>query len=300
MIALVLGASFGAGLLTLVYGMRPPRPSLAASLAALHRPAQPVRTPASSTGSQGGWSARLGRRGVPALRALGLPTAALRADLAIMGIDTERHLAEKAAAAVVGLITPPALLAALGLATGTGIDWWIPSWAGLSCAAIMFLAPDLAVRAKAGRRRAELRHTLAVFLDLVVIALAGGAGVQQALTDAAAAPQGWAASQLRRALSTAELTRSSVWDEFDALGRRTGVRELRELAATVGLAGSEGARIRTSLEAKAAAMRGRRLAEADGAAQSATERMSLPVVLKFAAFLLFIGYPALANVLTGL
>ena len=34
-------------------------------------------------------------------------------------------------------------------------------------------------------------------------------------------------------------------------------------------------------------------------AQAATERMSLPVVLLFAGFLIFIGYPAIARVLTG-
>ncbi len=45
-------------------------------------------------------------------------------------------------------------------------------------------------------------------------------------------------------------------------------------------------------------MRRRRISEADGAAQAATEQMSLPVVGLFAAFLLLIGYPALAHVLS--
>ncbi|TKA12066.1 type II secretion system F family protein [Actinacidiphila oryziradicis] len=300
MIAILLGATFGGGLLALAYGLHPPRPSLAASLAALHRPVRQAAAPTAAEAEPGGWAARWGRRGVPLLRALGLPTASLRQDLAVLGMDVDRHLAEKAAAAAVGLIAPPALLALVDLGTGAGVGWWLPTWVALLCAGALFLAPDLTVRAQARRRRAEMRHTLAVFLDLVVIALAGGAGVQQALADAAAAPQGWAASQLRRALATAQLARSSVWDELGALGRQTGVSELSELAATVGLAGSEGARIRTSLEAKAAAMRGRRLAEADGAAQSATERMALPVVLKFGAFLIFIGYPALTHVLSGL
>ena len=300
MIALVLGAAFGGGLLALAYGLHPPRPSLVAALAALHRPVGRVAAQDPVTEGEGGWAARWGRRGVPLLRALGLPTASLRADLEVVGVDIERHLAEKTAAAAVGLIAPPGLFALASMAVGGGLGWWLPAWAALLTAGALFLAPDLSVREKASKRRAEMRHTLAVFLDLVVIALAGGAGVQQALADAAAAPQGWAAAQLRRALATAQMARTSVWDELGALGEQTGVRELSELAATVGLAGSEGARIRTSLEAKAAAMRGRRLAEADGAAQSATERMALPVVLKFAAFLVFIGYPAMAHVLTGL
>jgi uncharacterized membrane protein len=72
------------------------------------------------------------------------------------------------------------------------------------------------------------------------------------------------------------------------------------LAASVSLAGSEGAKIRASLAAKAHALRARQLADAEAHAQSATERMSLPVVLLFGAFLLFLGYPATVNVLGGL
>ncbi|MET9293080.1 type II secretion system F family protein [Streptomyces sp. NPDC003077] len=301
MIATVLGALFGGGLLTLFLGLRPARPPLAVALAALRRPA-PRRPGHGSTEPRpaGGWAARCGRRGVPFLLAAGLPTASTRADLDITGIDAERHLAEKTACAAVGLLAPPALVVLAEAVVGNRLGWWLPTWLALASATVLFWVPDLAVRAQAAKRRAEMRQALAVFLDLVVIALAGGAGVQQALDDAAVAPQGWAASRIRRALSTAHLARTSVWDELAALGERTGVRELTELAATVGLAGAEGAKIRHSLETKAAAMRGRRLAEADATAQSATERMSLPVVLLFAAFLLFIGYPAMAHVLTGL
>lgn len=110
---------------------------------------------------------------------------------------------------------------------------------------------------------------------------------------------GWAAAQLRRALTAAEVSRTNVWHEIGELGRHSDVRELTELAATVSLAGSEGAKIRASLEAKASAMRTRRLTENDGAAQAATERMSLPVVVLFTAFLIFIGFPAMHKVLAG-
>ncbi|WP_189856955.1 type II secretion system F family protein, partial [Streptomyces noursei] len=136
-------------------------------------------------------------------------------------------------------------------------------------------------------------------LDLTVIALAGGAGVQQALTQAVAAPQGWAASALRHALHVAQLTRTSPWTHLGELGWQLGVSDLVELASTLSLAGSEGAKVRGSLGAKARAMRRRRVSEADGAAQAATEQMSLPVVGLFAAFLLLIGYPALAHVLSA-
>ena len=55
-----------------------------------------------------------------------------------------------------------------------------------------------------------------------------------------------------------------------------------------------------SLAAKAASLRTHELAEAETADQAATERMSLPIVMLFAGFLFFIGFPAVERVLTGL
>ena len=99
---------------------------------------------------------------------------------------------------------------------------------------------------------------------------------------------------------TAKLTRTTPWSTLGQLGAELDVHQLSELAASVSLASTEGARVRASLAAKAAALRTRELTDAEGDAQAATERMSLPVVLLFGGFLIFIGFPALASVLGGL
>jgi hypothetical protein len=78
------------------------------------------------------------------------------------------------------------------------------------------------------------------------------------------------------------------------------VPALSELAAALHLAGSEGARVRATLTARAASLREHELADAEAAAASATERMSLPVVALFGGFLMFIGFPALQAVLHAL
>ncbi|MGA2830808.1 MAG: type II secretion system F family protein, partial [Streptosporangiaceae bacterium] len=121
-----------------------------------------------------------------------------------------------------------------------------------------------------------------------------------ALTYSAAAGHGWAFTRLRGALQAAQLTRRPPWQLLGQLGDDLGLAELSELAASVTLAGTEGARVRASLAAKAAGLRTRQLADAETAAQAATERMSLPLVLLFAGFLLLIGYPAVVRVLTTL
>jgi len=93
-------------------------------------------------------------------------------------------------------------------------------------------------------------------------------------------------------------------DETDVLGgaeavAELGVPELRELAASVALAGEEGAVVGASVAAKATALRTRALAEAEAAAESASERMALPTVMLLVGFVIFIGYPAVAAVLSG-
>ncbi|MFB7194088.1 type II secretion system F family protein [Streptomyces sp. NPDC056240] len=299
MTVILLGLGLGGFLALTVYGINPPRPSLAETLSRLGTPIT-ASSPASAAGKGEGWASRLGWRAVPALKALGLPTRSLRDDLAVADVPVERFLAEKTGAFLAGLVAPSVASLLLWALTGSGFGVQSTVLGSLLTGAVLFFTPDLSVRAEAQRRRKELRHTLSVFLNLVVIALAGGAGIHQALVDAGANPHGWGAAQLRRALTASEVGRTNVWHELAALGARSSVRELAELAATVSLAGSEGAKIRVSLEAKAAAMRTRSLAESDGAAQSATERMSLPVVVLFAGFLVFIGYPALQNVLAGL
>ena len=64
------------------------------------------------------------------------------------------------------------------------------------CRKRTFSLPDLGIHAEAGKRRADFRHALGSFLDLVVISLAGGAGVEGALSEAAAIGHGWSFAQL--------------------------------------------------------------------------------------------------------
>jgi tight adherence protein C len=297
--ALALGAAFGLGVVAIGRGLLPPRRSLAEVLAAVnHHPATEGVVRADD-GAGGGWAARLGQPFTAVLSAMGLPTRPVREDLAVLGRPAERHLAEKAATALVGLALPPAMAFVMALA-GVAWPWPVPAWASLALAAAGFAAPDLAVRGEAARQRAEFRHALSAYLDLVVIALAGGAGVEAALAYAAAAGTGTAFEQIRRALHTAQLLRRPPWHHLAELGKQVGVRELVELAGTVALAGSEGAKVRASLAVRAAGLRARQLADAESRAQAATERLSLPVVLLFAGFLLLIGYPATVQILGGL
>jgi tight adherence protein C len=299
-VELATGAGVGLGVLAVVRGLHPPRPPLAAVLAQRQRAAsaQPTGHRDGSAGS-GPLAAAVGRLLGDIAVAFGLRLGGTRRNLAVTGRSLERHLAEKAGMALFGLLLAPLTTGTLAL-VGVRLPLVLPLWAAVALAAGGFFLPDLGLRADAARRRRELRHALGSLLDLTVIGLAGGAGVEGALDDAANTGEGFGPEQLRQALATARLRREPPWVALGRLGEELAVTELVELAASVGLAGTEGARVRESLAAKAASLRIHQLADAESAAQAATEQMSLPVVLLFAGFLLFIGYPAMARVMTGL
>jgi Flp pilus assembly protein TadB len=107
-------------------------------------------------------------------------------------------------------------------------------------------------------------------------------------------------SELQRALSGARLAGAPPWQGFERLGQELQVPEVSELAASMALAGDEGARFRASLAAKARAMRTRALSDAERSAQAASERMSLPIVVLMAGFVVFLGYPAVMRVVQGI
>jgi Flp pilus assembly protein TadB len=207
----------------------------------------------------------------------------------------------------VQLVSIPAALAVVVVAwwavmnlVGVGISASILAPLVLVVVGVGFSVPGLVLRSQARRRRLAFGHALSAYLDLVGVLLAGGAGVETSLMAAADAGDGWVFAQLRDALVRARTHRRSPWDALGELGRHVHVDELVDLAATVQLAGTQGARVRSSLTARAAAVRDRHLAQVEAEAQAATERMGLPMVLVFVGFIALLGYPALSLIVEGL
>jgi tight adherence protein C len=299
-LALISGSGVGAGLWLIARGWAPPRLSLAESLAQLRTSG--ARVSSVVVDGDARFAARVGRPIAHLLAQSGIRWViwpGVGGDLAVLGRSRETHLAEKVTLALVGLLLVPATTAVLALG-GAHLPLVVPLWGSLLFAAVGFWIPDVGIHAEAQARRRDFRHALGAFLDLVVVALAGGGGVETALEDAVGIGNGWAFDHLRHALDRARLARETPWAALAQVGDELGVPELAELAATVALAGTEGAKVRASLSAKAVSLRVHELTDAEASAQSATERMSLPVVLLFAGFLTFVGYPAVEHVLTGL
>ena len=166
-------------------------------------------------------------------------------------------------------------------------------------AVVGFSLPAVQVRQQAREARRDFRTSLSAYLDLVSTMLAGGAGIETALVAAVRVGDGIAFGFIGDALDKAHIQRRSAWDLMAAEGERIGVDELPELAATVKLGGEQGARMTASLIAKAGSLRAKQMAEIEARANSATERMGLPMVMLFLGFLVLLGYPAVRMIGAG-
>lgn len=177
------------------------------------------------------------------------------------------------------------------------LNTWLVGCIVITTTALSYLQPISTVKKKARHLRRDLNAALAGYLDLVNVLLAGGAGMETALLSASNAGDGWCYNEFRMALARARSSRVSFWDELRALGERYQIDALVDVAHSVQLAGEHGARVRMSLQTKAASLRAHNLAAIEYEAQQSTEHMGLPMVMLFVGFIILIGYPAFASTL---
>ncbi len=308
MVVVVAGALTGLGVVGMIYGLRTTTPSLDGLVATLDQVVEvgdglPGTTRARTTHALP--PTRLERAGAAAVArfentsAAGRPWwAGILTSLAVTGESVEQLAVKVVGAGAVGLLAPP-MLWLLVRSVGSSIPAGIPVVAGLVVAPMCAGLPLLGLAERAKRRRRHFRAVIGSFVDLVVLGLAGGVGVEGALVAAAQVSQDWAVGQMGRALLQARDSGESPWHALARLGQRFGVTELEELSASLQLAGTEGARIRQSLSARSVSLRRHEQAEAESSANAMTERLFLPGALLLIGFLLFVGYPAFSRIIGG-
>lgn len=298
--ALLTGAIAGFGLLVLVIALRPARPSIAAGIAQLDADRQPARFSVSeailTNEGLADWRLRLGSRIAAEFEARGLRVQSLRSDLAVLGRSLEGFLASTVLFAVGGLLFGP-VLATAAAAAGVSLGLTASLGMALLFALIGGVLPLLSLQREATGRRQDFRHAVGAFLDLVSMNLAGGRGVPEALTAAAAIGGGWPFARLRDTLAFARLQGLTPWAALGRLGDEVGLNELRDLAAALALVADDGAKIRDSLAARAATLRRRELAEMEGKAGERSQSMLVAQMLIVLGYLVFLAYPAVARIL---
>ena len=315
------GLLFGIGLAGVIRASRPRRRNLDKVLLAMDGGGVPNSSPSTNLSgfTENPWTrSTLGSRSAPGSRStLGsslqdmiMPAGLLAQKttfggnllapaLAMTGTTFESWWLQTVLIGAVGLLLPVAFDVLLE-AGGAGIPVVVVLLLSLAFTTGGAALSYSSLAAEARRQRVQARKAISSYLDLVVLCLAGGMGIEGALHSAAEIGDHPTQARLAVALEQARDDGTPPWQALASLGEQLGIGELRELAASVGLAGTEGARIRASLVAKAASMRRHELAEVETAANVVTERLFLPGVLLLGGFLVFIAYPAFARIATGL
>ncbi len=219
--------------------------------------------------------------------------------LLITGVPIQSLCAESLFSAIAGLVIIPLFMTVIYIA-GIHIPAAATILLGIVGAGAAASMPVLELISRAREMRDVARRAVSSYIDLVVLCLAGGMGIEGALFAAAGVGDNWFYERIRRTLRIARRSGGSMWEHIGMLGEELDLPELKELAVAVGLASSEGARVKATLSAKAASMRKRELAKSEMRANRATERLFLPSMLLLLGFLIFIGYPATTRILGGL
>jgi hypothetical protein len=295
--AAIIGILAGIGVLGVVRGLAAAPPSLEALAANLDRPVGPPAregTPKRSV--------RLGRTALDWVNASSFSDhhrwSGLVSCVDITGGSLEQ-LASKAFVAGGVCLLGPSVAWALSRCLGSAVPVGIPVVVGLVALPLGAGAPVMSLLRRGRARRQHFRTVVSSFVDLVVLSLAGGVGVEGALLTASQVSSDWASARMARVLLRARDSGQSPWSALGELGQQLGVPELVELSSTLQLAGTEGARIRQSLSARALSLRRHEQAEAESSANAMTERLFLPGALLLVGFLLFVGYPAFSRILEG-
>lgn len=293
----LVGAAFGASVFAVIWRIASPRASALVQLGqfdARHTSALPAAPPAAA-GT--GWWGRVAVWLTMQLTRRGITFTTLRQDLALTGHSLEWAVGRKLLAGVSGFFLVAATGVGLQLATG----WAPPAGVPLVLAIVVGIGfsflTDVEARRQAGERRQQFRRALGAYLDLVALEMAGSAAPAEALPNAARVGAGWPMALLRDTLWRANLSGVDQWQALTELGERIGVAELRDLGTLVRLVGRDGARVRQTLTARAATMRRRELAEAEGKAGQKDQSMQMAQILIGFGFIVFIAYPAITAVM---
>lgn len=277
LLVIVSGTLTGLGVFVAVSHLMPSRPSLEAALSRIH-------------GTVADDVFDLSIRSFPRRMAM-LPWLPVpRADLALLGQDTERWMASKVVYGLLGLFVVP-LFEFMLLMSGQHESLTLPAVASLGLGIALFFAPDLVVRVNAAEKRLDFRYALTSYLDLVALERGAGAAPTQALEAAAQVGGGWAFARISSALAAARNGGRPPWDGLADLGVETGIGELTDLAEIAQVAGHEGASIMQTLAARADSMRAEALAATKAKAGSRSTTMVVPIALLGAGFLLLLTFP---------
>ena len=245
-------------------------------------------TPAGST-----WAVRVGRP--LAAGSLGrLVDVRLGAALTLTGYTVPAVIGTvviTVVAAAFAMVVAVAALLAVGQVSSPLIWLLVPVVAGLFGWRVI-----ADVRARAARRGAELRRVVNDFVQLLAIALTTNRSVEDAVTFAADAGDGFGFDLLRQTVNTAQPMGLTVWDALAVMADTYDLDQLRGLATSLQRQAGVGVSVAATIRTEATAMRARQLADITDRADKANANLSLPTMGMVFGMVLFLAYPVMQQI----
>jgi tight adherence protein C len=210
---------------------------------------------------------------------------------------TQVYQAVRLLAAAAGAVT----LVVLGGATSQGLAMvLIFGFAGAFLGAII---PQVWISRKARIRQLEIGRQLSDVLDLMIVCVEAGLGLHEAIATVAAKTErnGQAIGAELMCVSREVGSGASLGVALRRFAERTAVEDMKPLAATMIQSEQLGSQIAPALRASSDALRTKRRLKAEEAAQKATVKILLPLVMfVLPAMLLVVVGPPLIHVVRTL
>lgn len=178
----------------------------------------------------------------------------------------------------------------LGLLAGIGAA------GGLLCG---YFVPLSNLREAARKKRQRLADGTAVYLDLAVVMMHGGMGMETALLEAAEMGEGGAFAEFRDTIAVARQQRVPLLDALASLGDYYQVPELSDLRRASAAASSSGAGVIEALIRSAEGLRSDRLRRLRVKAERRSAAMHVPSALLFFIMMGYLIYGILGRGIGG-
>ena len=230
--------------------------------------------------------ARVALRVTPRASVEAVAAKLLRAGLS-RSITPQQFMAAKAAAAITGLL--------FGLVAGGGFVKAL--FYALLFGGMLFMLPDLFLRARASRRREQIRADIPDALDLLTVSVEAGLGFDGAMTKLTEHMDGPLASEFALTLGQMRVGESRA-EALKALAERVDAPEVAAFTRSIIQSDQLGMSLGRILKAQAADARDRRQAAAEERAMKAPIKMLFPTVLFIfpAMFIVILG-PAMMSLM---
>ena len=290
LLTLIPGLILGLGVALIVAALVPRQPHLAATLDRISiTTVTPVEEVDHSLQHRvGSWVATR----IPERSWLRVPTT----DLRLIGMSTDKYYYDKVLLALLGLLAP-FMLGLFAQALGF-LPFYVVGAAGLPLAIWLWFSVDSDIRSKANDARAEFTRAVAVYLEMVAAERKRGATAARALETSADVGRSWVFVRIRQELARARYAGIAPWDALTTLSEEIDVPDLADVAKIVRLSGEEGASIYETLRSRGRTLRHKLLAEEHEKANSASERMQMPLASTLFVYVGIIITPMILNLLS--